>query len=183
MKTEMTGWQWHQLDNMQIICTSVHTDNHASSLSLDFLLAGCFSWCPTNSVKALKANILRSFYIVQKSVLICAVELQSARCCHELCVALHSWKRRSRVSRRNWRRKRTHLLCSWHQAVISLTAKYVNATHATAAASSTGSARGSGHGNCIGSICFRTWKFQNLFSCFGALASFVYQFCMQENLG
>ena len=26
----MTGWQWHQLDHMQIICTSVQTDNHTS---------------------------------------------------------------------------------------------------------------------------------------------------------
>jgi len=23
-------WQWHQLDNMQIICTSLQTDNHDS---------------------------------------------------------------------------------------------------------------------------------------------------------
>jgi len=23
------GWQWHQLDHMQIICTSLQTDNHA----------------------------------------------------------------------------------------------------------------------------------------------------------
>jgi len=26
----MMGWQWHQLDHMQIICT-LQTDNHASS--------------------------------------------------------------------------------------------------------------------------------------------------------
>jgi len=25
------GWQWHQLDHMQIIGTSLQTDNHASS--------------------------------------------------------------------------------------------------------------------------------------------------------
>jgi len=25
------GWQWHQLDHMQIICTSQQTDNHAST--------------------------------------------------------------------------------------------------------------------------------------------------------
>jgi len=31
-------------------------DNHASTSSLNFLQAGCFSSCPTNSVKALKAN-------------------------------------------------------------------------------------------------------------------------------
>ena len=27
----MMGWQWHQLDHMQIICTSLQTDNHATT--------------------------------------------------------------------------------------------------------------------------------------------------------
>jgi len=36
LKQEMTGWQWHQLDHMQIICTSLQTDNHASTSSLNF---------------------------------------------------------------------------------------------------------------------------------------------------
>ena len=31
LKQEMTGWQWHQLNHMQIICTSLQTDNHAST--------------------------------------------------------------------------------------------------------------------------------------------------------
>jgi len=31
MKQEMMGWQWHQLDHMQIICTSLQTVNHAST--------------------------------------------------------------------------------------------------------------------------------------------------------
>jgi len=30
------GWQWHQLDHMQIICTSVQTDNPASTSPLSF---------------------------------------------------------------------------------------------------------------------------------------------------
>jgi len=34
MKQEMMGWQWHQLDHMQIICTSLQTDNHASTSPL-----------------------------------------------------------------------------------------------------------------------------------------------------
>jgi len=46
----MTGQQWRQLDHMQIICTSLETDNHASTSSVNFLQAGCFSWHPTNSV-------------------------------------------------------------------------------------------------------------------------------------
>jgi len=43
-------WQWHQLCHMQV-CTSLQTDNHASTPPLSFLQA-CH---PTNSVKALKA--------------------------------------------------------------------------------------------------------------------------------
>jgi len=31
MKQEMTGWQWHQ-----IVCTSIQTDDHASTSSLNF---------------------------------------------------------------------------------------------------------------------------------------------------
>jgi len=27
----MMGWQWHQLDHMQIICTTLQTDNYASA--------------------------------------------------------------------------------------------------------------------------------------------------------
>jgi len=30
------GWQWHQLDHMQIICTSLQTDNHSGTSSLSF---------------------------------------------------------------------------------------------------------------------------------------------------
>jgi len=48
-------WQWHQLGHMQV-CTSLHADNHASTLPLSFLQAGCPSCRPTNSVKALKAK-------------------------------------------------------------------------------------------------------------------------------
>jgi len=46
-------WQWHQLGRMQV-CTSPQTDNHASTPPLSFLQARCPSWCPTNSIKALK---------------------------------------------------------------------------------------------------------------------------------
>jgi len=28
------GWQWHQLDNMQTICTLLQTDNHTNTSSL-----------------------------------------------------------------------------------------------------------------------------------------------------
>ena len=32
----MWGWQWHKLDHMQTICTSLQTDNHANTSSLNF---------------------------------------------------------------------------------------------------------------------------------------------------
>jgi len=35
------GWQWHQLDHMQVICTLLQTDNHASTSFLNFLQAIC----------------------------------------------------------------------------------------------------------------------------------------------
>jgi len=47
-------WQWHQLGHMQV-CSSLQTNNHASTPTLSFLQAGCPSCRPTNSVKALKA--------------------------------------------------------------------------------------------------------------------------------
>jgi len=42
MKQEMTEWQWHQLDHMQIIYTLLQTDNHASSSSLNFYRSQTF---------------------------------------------------------------------------------------------------------------------------------------------
>jgi len=47
-------WQWHQL-GLQV-CTSLQTDNHATTPPL-FLQARCPSCHPTNSIKALKAII------------------------------------------------------------------------------------------------------------------------------
>jgi len=47
-------WQWHQLGHMQV-CTSLQTDNHASTPPVGFLQAGCPSCRPINSIKALKA--------------------------------------------------------------------------------------------------------------------------------
>ena len=49
-------WQWHQLGHMQV-CTSLQTDNNASTPPLSFLQAGCPSCRPTNSVKALKVPL------------------------------------------------------------------------------------------------------------------------------
>ena len=53
----MMGLQWHQLDHMQIICTSFQTGYHARQyLTTQFLQAGCPSCRQTYSVKALLAK-------------------------------------------------------------------------------------------------------------------------------
>jgi len=46
-------WQWHQLAHMQV-CTSLQTDNHASTPPLSFFTGQIPFYHPTNSVKALK---------------------------------------------------------------------------------------------------------------------------------
>jgi len=50
---ELMGWQWHKLDHIQIICTSIQTDPR-HYLTTQFLPARCPSCRPTNSVKVLK---------------------------------------------------------------------------------------------------------------------------------
>ena len=62
-------WQRHQLGHMQV-CTSLQTDNHASTPALSFLQAGCPSCCPTNSVKALKAVALKAVWAHVTTVVI-----------------------------------------------------------------------------------------------------------------
>jgi len=55
-ETRDSEWQWHQLGRMQV-CTSLQTDNRASTPPLSFLQARCPSCRLTNSVKALKAML------------------------------------------------------------------------------------------------------------------------------
>jgi len=45
----MLEWQWHQFYHMQIICTSLQTDNHASISSLKFF---CETQCMITLPKA-----------------------------------------------------------------------------------------------------------------------------------
>jgi len=59
-------WPWHQLGHMQV-CTSLRTDNHASTPPLSFLQAGGPSCRPTNSVKAMKA--LKHFAFSEKDII------------------------------------------------------------------------------------------------------------------
>jgi len=53
-------WQWHPLGHMQV-CTSLQTDNHASTPPLSFLQAGCPSCRPTNSIKALVLSVNQEY--------------------------------------------------------------------------------------------------------------------------
>ena len=71
-------WQWHQLGHM-LDCTSLQTDNHASTPPLSYLQAGCPSCHPTNSVKALKAN---SYFCVCLFVSMLLIE-NGLRCQHQ----------------------------------------------------------------------------------------------------
>jgi len=54
-------WQWYQMGHMQL-CTSLQTDNHASTPPLSFLQARCPSCRPINSVKTLKAKALNAHH-------------------------------------------------------------------------------------------------------------------------
>ena len=49
--------QWHQLDHMQTICTTLQTDNYTNISSLNFYTPDALPEAPTNSVRALKAHI------------------------------------------------------------------------------------------------------------------------------
>ena len=59
-------WQWHQLGHTQV-CTTLQTDNHASTPTLSFLHAGCPSCHPNNSVRALKTKLSTSPLVTVKS--------------------------------------------------------------------------------------------------------------------
>ena len=78
-------WQWHQLGHMQV-CTSLRTDNHASTPPLSFLQAGCPSCRPTNSVKALSSSII-SYKSASRSLTELRVHLTRQTTRHALHVA------------------------------------------------------------------------------------------------
>jgi len=59
----MGNVQWHQLDHLQTICTSLQTDNHTntSSLNLYTLDALPDAQPSSNIAKALRAHLLFSY--------------------------------------------------------------------------------------------------------------------------
>jgi len=56
MKQEMMGWHWHQLDHMQIIRNSLQTDNHASTLSLNFFTGQMLFLMPNQQYQSTEAS-------------------------------------------------------------------------------------------------------------------------------
>jgi len=69
MKQEMMGGLGHR----HIIFTSLQTDNHTNTISLQFFTGrvGCSSWRPTNSIKVLKAKHVCSHSCCITVLLIC----------------------------------------------------------------------------------------------------------------
>jgi len=92
-KQQMMGWQWHQLDHMQINCTSLQTDNHASTPSLNFFTGQMLFLSPnqptqsTNSIKALKA--LSAKYGTDDAFIFTAVRRIEGK--NKLCDSCTSW--------------------------------------------------------------------------------------------
>jgi len=64
MQQEMMGWQWHQLDHMQIICTSLMTDNHTAPYHSVFYrldaLTGLMLFQPTVSKRQSTVGLSQS---------------------------------------------------------------------------------------------------------------------------
>ena len=83
-------WQWHQLSRMQV-CTSLQTNNHASTPPLSFFAGRMPVLPPTNTVKALKAQstfkLLKGLFIYFASA---AVAVDSS---HTTASSSASWSR------------------------------------------------------------------------------------------
>jgi len=68
MNQEMMRWQWHQLDHMQIICTSLQIENHATSLN--FFVGWMLFLMPNQQHQSTKCNSsIYSTVIEKKSVI------------------------------------------------------------------------------------------------------------------
>jgi len=56
MKQKTMGWQWHQLDHMQIICTSLQTANYNSTSSLKFFTSQMLFLMPNQQRQSTEGN-------------------------------------------------------------------------------------------------------------------------------
>ena len=55
------GYQWHQLDNTQIVCTSLQTANNARSSSLNYFRGLMFFLMPNKQCQSTEGKWLRHF--------------------------------------------------------------------------------------------------------------------------
>ena len=78
-------WQWNPLGHMQV-CTSLQTDNHASTPPLSFLQAGCPSCRPTNSVKAHECHWVEYVLCICSLLIAVLCHCSWCKCC---CVHVH----------------------------------------------------------------------------------------------
>ena len=61
----MMGWQWHQPDHMQIICTSLQTDNR-DEFGVKLIMRQKRVWCTAGSADhlgELTGNVRRMFFM------------------------------------------------------------------------------------------------------------------------
>ena len=54
------GWQWHQLDHMQTICTSLQTDNHTNTSLLNFFTGQMLFLKPNQQCQSTEGNLQRN---------------------------------------------------------------------------------------------------------------------------
>jgi len=71
---------WHHLDHMQTICTSLQTDNHTNTPSLNFLQAGCHSWRPPTVSKLYPVTVWTFAILLVKYHCHSSVHLMSYCC-------------------------------------------------------------------------------------------------------
>ena len=62
------GWHWHQLDHTQIICTTLQTDNHASTPLLSFFTGRMLFLMPNQQCQSSALTVT-----THHSILFCVV--------------------------------------------------------------------------------------------------------------
>ena len=67
MKQEMMGWHWHQLNHMQVICTSLQTDNHAN-ISSPNCLGQMLSQTPNQQCQSTEENFIVKIIIIMMTI-------------------------------------------------------------------------------------------------------------------
>jgi len=64
LEQEMMGWQWHELDHIQIICTSLQRDNHSTTSPLSFYRPDVLPVTQPTATKDWRQKIWTYFQII-----------------------------------------------------------------------------------------------------------------------